>query len=228
MILAAFLAGLLSFLSPCVLPLIPGYLSFISGVSVDALEEKRTRVIMASALFVLGFSVVFVAMGASASLVGGFLIGYRRLIERIAGVFIILFGLSLAGAIDLPFLFRSGMSAGNRRFGLAGALPLGMAFAVAWTPCVGAILASILLLAAQGETAGRGGILLASYAAGLGIPFLLAGAFFARARGVLQWFGRHKRIVSGAAGFFLIAMGLLMLSGQLTRLSFLAQRLILY
>lgn len=223
MFAAAFLAGLLSFLAPCVLPLIPGYLSFISGLSLDAMEGNRWRVLAASSFFVLGFAIVFIAMGASASLIGGFLATYRAIIERVAGIFIIIFGLSIAGVIEIPFLSSSGISAGERRFGIAGAFPLGMSFAIAWTPCVGAILASILLLAAQTETAGRGALLLGAYAAGLGIPFLLTAAFFSQVKPLLHWIGRHKKLVSGVSGGLLIAMGLVMLSGQLTRVSIFIQ-----
>lgn len=221
--LVAMLAGLASFISPCVLPLVPGYLSFISGVSLDALEDNRGRVLTASALFVLGFAVIFVAMGASASLIGGFLNDYRLLVQRIGGGFVILFGLSLIGVIDLPF-FGSGVSAGKSRLGLAGALPLGMSFAIAWTPCVSYNLAPIIVLASQAETVGRGAALLAFYALGLGVPFILTGAFFAKAGGALRWLNKRKETVGMVAGGFLIAMGLLMLSGQLGNVFQIVQR----
>lgn len=222
--ITAALAGFASFASPCVLPLIPGYLSFISGISIDALGHNRGRVLAASVLFVAGFSAVFVSMGASASLIGSFLSAYRPLIEKIAGGFVILFGLSLLGAIELP-MFKSGISAGDNRLGLVGAVPLGMSFAVAWTPCVGAFLGSVLLLASQAETVGQGAILLAFYAAGLGIPFLLTAAFFSYATGALRWLNRHKKTIATASGALLIGMGLLMLSGQLSRVTSAVQRL---
>ncbi len=219
----AALAGLASFASPCVLPLIPGYLSFVSGVSLDSLGNERRRVMAASILFVAGFSAVFVAMGASASLIGSLLIAYRAIVEKIAGAFVILFGLSLLGAIEIP-MFNGGFSADGKRLGLIGALPLGMSFAVAWTPCVGAFLGSVLLLASQTETVTRGASLLAAYAAGLGVPFILTAAFFSHASGALLWLNRHKRIVSLISGCLLIGIGLLMLSGQLSRISAAAQR----
>ncbi|MCL4499921.1 MAG: cytochrome c biogenesis protein CcdA [Chloroflexi bacterium] len=220
----ATLAGVASFISPCVLPLVPGYLSFVSGVSVDSLNEHKGRVMTASLLFVLGFAAVFVTMGASASLFGQFLNTYRTVIERIGGVFVIVFGLALIGVVDLPF-FSGGVAAGNRRYGMAGALPLGMTFAIAWTPCVTYNLAPILLLASRAQTVIKGAVLLSFYAAGLGIPFILTGAFFSKASGVLMWLGKHKTTVSWVAGSLLIAMGLLMLSGRLGQLSIYMQKI---
>ncbi|MHB0977725.1 MAG: cytochrome c biogenesis CcdA family protein [Candidatus Aquicultorales bacterium] len=225
-LLVAFLAGFSSFVSPCVLPLIPGYLSFISGVSIEDLGENRSKVLASSGLFVLGFAVIFVAMGASASVIGVFLNAYRPVIERISGVVIILFGLAVLGVIDLPLITGGGVKAGRKRFGLVGAVPLGMSFGIAWTPCVTYNLAPILLLASQATTVGRGALLLAFYAAGLGIPFILTGVFFSRAKGVLAWLARHRTAVTSVAGGLLIGMGLLLLSGKLSQVFLSLQKII--
>ncbi|MBI2955805.1 MAG: sulfite exporter TauE/SafE family protein, partial [Acidobacteria bacterium] len=165
--LVAFLAGVLSFLSPCVLPLVPGYISLMSGVSVEKLkggETESTKAVAASSLlFILGFSAVFVGMGASASAVGAFLNEYRSLLLKIAGVIIILFGVFLLGLLKIPALYR------EKRFhelggaGRAGSFLLGLAFAFGWTPCIGPILGALLLLAATKETVSEGVFLLAIY-----------------------------------------------------------------
>lgn len=223
-IVGAFLGGLLSFLSPCVLPIIPGYLSYMTGLTVEQLSEGSgrylRRILFSSLLFVLGFSIVFTALGASASLVGAFLMEHLRLITRVAGAFVILLGLFLLGVFKVPALYQ------ERRFhidrpslGMGGTVLLGMAFGFGWTPCVGPILGAILLMAAGAETAGAGAVLLAVYSLGLGIPFILAGLLFARAVAAFAWVKKHYGVVNGIAGALLIAVGIIMVLDKMSDLN---------
>ena len=223
-ILVAFGGGLVSFLSPCVLPIIPGYLSYITGLTMDDLSEGGTRylrrILVSSVLFVLGFSIVFTALGASASLIGGFLEAHLGLITRIAGVFVIVLGLFLLGAFKIPALYQ------ERRFqisresmGLGGTVLLGMAFGFGWTPCVGPILAGILAMAVSSETVGAGAMLLAVYSLGLGIPFILTGLLFARAITAFTWVKKHYSVVNAIAGALLIGVGIIMLLDKMTYLN---------
>ena len=240
-IASSFLAGIVSFLSPCVLPLVPGYLSYISGVSLselkgdaageDSAEEHKKismRVGMTSIFFVLGFSVVFIALGATASTVGQVLLQHQALISRLSGVVIIVFGLHLLGVFKINQLYR------DTRFetkkvapGPLGAFVVGLAFAFGWTPCIGPILAGILAMAAVQETMGRGIILLACYSAGLGIPFLIVGFGMRYAVHTLDRIKRHMRVVEITSGALLIFIGVLMATRNMTwlnkHLSFLNQ-----
>jgi cytochrome c-type biogenesis protein len=211
----AFSAGLFSFLSPCVLPLFPSYLSFITGMSVsdltaDLSPAARRRVLLHSLVFILGFSLVFIALGASFSAAGQVLVSYRPWIRRIGGALIILFGLYIAGVFRLGFFGRTVQwQIREKPAGYLGTLLVGATFGVGWTPCVGPILAAILTLASQTETVGWGVGLLASYSAGLGVPFLLSalalGAF-------LRFFKRYRPfipIMERAAGVLLVVVGVL-------------------
>lgn len=217
----AFLAGLLSFLSPCVLPLVPSYLAYVGGASAD-----RGAALRNSLLFIIGFSSVFVLLGASASLLGGLLIDYRPLLIRVGGVIVASFGLMLLGLFRLPAMVRSAKVAYRGDTGTPiGATLMGMAFAIGWTPCVGPALGAILTLAGASATLGVGAGLLAVYAAGLAIPFFLAalglGAFTRfteRFRPVLPW-------VERASGAILVTAGTLMLTGTYTRLNILLVRI---
>jgi len=219
----AFLAGLLSFLSPCVLPLVPGYVSLLSGISIEKLKEgggTRTRsVLLAAVAFVLGFSLVFISMGAAASSVGAFLLKNKTLLYRIAGVIIVFFGLFLLGVFRLETLLREKrfQEAGGR--GPVGSFVLGLAFAFGWTPCIGPILGAILALAATRETVSEGVFLLSIYSAGLALPFLLTAVGLNRFLAFSQGFRRHLRWVERVAGVLLIAIGVLVFTGELTRLS---------
>lgn len=221
---AAFAAGLVSFLSPCVLPLVPGYISLISGLSLEELSQGKSkgsarRAGLASILFVCGFTMVFTALGATASTMGGLLEDNLPLLTRIAGLLIILFGLHTMGLLPIRWLYvekRFSMS----RFspGLIGSFLMGFAFAFGWTPCIGPILAGILALAATQETVWQGTWLLMVYSMGLGIPFILTGfgvhtflGFLKRYRPFL-WWGEM------AAGALLVAVGVLVFSGSLTYL----------
>jgi cytochrome c-type biogenesis protein len=228
----AFLAGLLSFLSPCVAPIVPGYLSFVSGVAIgtETREPRQTeRVVIASALFVLGFSAVFVTLGVTAGALGGFLESYRAGLNRLAGAFMILMGLFVLGFVRAPMLYRERrFHFIDRPYGPLGTVALGMAFGFGWTPCVGPVLATILLYAGSTETAQEGGLLLLVYSLGLGLPFVAAALGLNRAVRGLAWLKRHFVAINVASGALLIGMGVLFLTNQafyLTYLNVAAQRL---
>jgi cytochrome c-type biogenesis protein len=217
---AAFAAGFVSFVSPCVLPLIPGYLSFVSRVGFDELGAQPRRVTRATALFVLGFGATFVAFGAGAAWFGSVLLENRRALEIAAGIFVALAGLVYAG-VPLPraLLAERRLELPSRAGGVATPTLAGMAFAVGWTPCVGPTLAAILALAAGEGHPAQGAVLLAVYAFGLGIPFLLFGLLFTRSLGLVRALRRHWRVVSVASGSLLVAFGVLLATGELVRLT---------
>ncbi len=221
----AFVAGVVSFLSPCVLPLIPGYLSMLSGASMEELKASGGaalvgRIFRNSIAFVVGFSVVFVALGASATWVGSFLLARRTVFNIVAGAIIIIFGLHLTGLVKIPLLYRDArIDTGAPRRGLAGSFLLGFAFAFGWTPCIGPILTAILLLAARRDTVFQGMFLLAIYSAGLAIPFLLTSLGLSQ---FLKFYGRfrkHLQAVEVASGVLLIAIGTLVAFNKFTMLS---------
>lgn len=209
----AFAAGVLGFLSPCIVPLIPGYLSFVSGVSLADLELRERRrhvaqVVAATALFVLGFSAVFTALGASASLLGAVIVDNRVWLGRIGGAVVILLGLSVLGIVKVPGFYRERrVRLGRRPGGMLGAIPVGMAFGFAWTPCVGPVLAAILTLAATVRGAAGGALLLFAYSLGLGLPFLLAAVLVTTAVDAFGWIRRHGRAIETVSGAFLVVMG---------------------
>jgi cytochrome c-type biogenesis protein len=216
----AFGAGLVSFLSPCVLPLIPAYVSFMTGLSVGELSGGRRRVsqvLVPALLFVLGFSLVFVALGATASVLGTLLRTYRDLLARVGGVAIFAFGFLLLGVVKVPWLYREARldMAGARKFGPAAALVMGLAFAFGWTPCVGPILGSILLLAGSGADPARGALLLTAYSAGLGVPFVVVALALGKLAGTLGWLNRHALVIDRVAGGVLMALGALVFTGKL-------------
>lgn len=213
----ALVAGVISFTSPCCLPLMPGYLSYVSGVAGDEASTVavRTRVLGSAALFVLGFATVFTLLGASASVLGSLLLADRQMLIRVAGVFVILMGLATMGLVRIPFLYRERrVDLGRMRSGPLGAVPLGMAFAVGWTPCIGPVLAGILTAAASTGTASWGAALLFVYSLGLGIPFILLALGYARAGRTFGWLRRHGRAVEWLGGVVLVLMGILMITGQ--------------
>jgi len=216
---AALGAGVVTFLSPCVLPLVPGYLSFLGGLSLGgASRSTRTRdVLLPAALFVLGFSIVFVLLGVSASLLGGVLTGNRVLISRISGAFIFLFGFFMLGLIKVPWLYGEARfdPARARVLGRWAAPAMGMAFGFAWTPCVGPILGSILMLAARSGHVGEGALLLAVYSAGLGIPFMLMAALLGRVAGLVKWLSRHSLVIARVSGVVLMLVGAAIATGTL-------------
>jgi cytochrome c-type biogenesis protein len=218
----ALLAGVLSFSSPCTLPLVPGYLGYMSGVSAS-----RGRTVGSAALFVAGFAIVFTLLGAAATSLASLLQAHRVLLDRLAGVVIVVLGLFLLGLVRVPLLMREGRPLLERvRPGPSGALFLGIAFAVGWTPCVGPILGGILLLASSQRTANQGALLLLVYALGLGLPFLGAALFLDRFRAVAAWLRRWTSPINAAGGALLIAMGVLVFTERLQAL--LAPALALY
>ena len=224
--LLAFGAGLLSFFSPCVVPIVPGYLSLVSGVAIGAEPATRRqteRVVVASILFVLGFTLVFVALGAAAGLLGGMLDGSRPLLTRLAGVMMIVMGLLVTGLIRVPMLARDyRVQFVDRTYGPVGVVLIGMAFGFGWTPCIGPVLASILLYAGTADTAQEGALLLVVYSLGLGIPFVLSGLALSRAVNALGWVRRHLRVLNLVSGALLVLLGLLFLFNQAYLLAYLS------
>ena len=222
--LIALLAGLLSFLSPCVLPIVPPYLAFMGGVSVSDMEETgpaRRRVLLAAAFFVLGLSTVFLLLGFAFSTMGRMLLSYQDWFVVGAGVVVMIFGAHFVGVFRIPFLDREArMQTGDTGGSALGAYVLGLAFAFGWTPCLGPILGAILGLAASEADVMRGTTLLAVYAFGLGIPFLLVAAFFPRLKGAMAWMKRHMTRIERTSGLLLWTVGLLMLTGQFTAFSY--------
>ncbi|TLY27535.1 MAG: cytochrome c biogenesis protein CcdA [Nitrospirae bacterium] len=228
---AAFTAGLLSFVSPCVLPLVPSYLSYITGLSVEQLADAtqrqkfRTSILLNSLLFIAGFSAVFVAFGASASLIGQMLIVYQDYIRRIGGILIILFGLYLLGVLNLRFLqVERRLHFSSRPAGYLGSFLIGVAFAAGWTPCVGPVLGTILLYASTTDALLDGVTLLTFYSLGLGLPL------FAAALGVDRFLDYFKQVrsylwgVSAISGVFLVVVGVMIYANSLTLItSFLEQ-----
>jgi cytochrome c-type biogenesis protein len=226
-VIAAFGAGLVSFLSPCVLPLVPGYLSAVSGVNVTELDRADwRRVIAPSLLFIASFSAIFIVLGLSASGIGQVLRDHRDLLTDISGVLIIVMGALFVASLFVVRLNREWhVEALMARAGRGGPIVAGAAFAIAWTPCVGPTLAAILSAAALSDSAGHGAFLLAVYSAGLGIPFLLSALAFARMTSVFAVVKRHYTAIVAAGGVILIAMGVLILTGEFFQLNVEAQKL---
>lgn len=207
----AFLAGLVSFLAPCVLPLVPGYLSAISAVEADRLGDRAVarRVVVSSLPFIAGFSAVFVALGAAAGTIGGALGLNQRLLLELAGFVVIVLGLSFAGLLPFPERLLLPGLVGRAR-GTRSSVLLGGAFGVCAAPCVGPVLASILVLAGNTSTVAQGALLLAVYSAGLAVPFLLAGIAFARSMATFRWLRDRYGLVQAASGATLVSIGLLL------------------
>ncbi len=221
---AAVLAGLVSFLSPCVLPLVPPYLCYMAGVSLDKLAGKdsdiqRLKVIFPAMAFVLGFSTVFIALGWGASSVGLLLRQHMDTLAIVAGLAIIAMGLNFLGILRVGLLFREARFTGGGA-GIAGSYLMGLAFAFGWTPCIGPVLGVILALAGTRETAGEGALMLAAYSAGLGIPFLIAALFVAPFMGFLSRFKRHLGTVEKIMGVLLVLTGIAFLTGSMQVFSF--------
>lgn len=224
-IVTALLAGAASFLSPCVLPLVPGYLSYVAGYSLDELKgrpgRERLAVLCASLAFVFGFSTVFVALGASATALGRLLLAYKQEASLVGGAIIILFGLFLTGLVNVRFMQRD-MRWVHRLAGggIVSAYLLGLAFGFGWTPCIGPILGSILTVSASTADVGAGITLLAVYSLGLGLPFLLAALFIERFLEHAKTLRRWSRPMQIGTGVVLVLMGTLMMTGYLTTLSY--------
>jgi len=221
----ALLAGLLSFLSPCVLPIVPPSLAFIAGMSFDEMETadaaKSWRVFRSALAFVLGFSTIFVLLGASASLVGQFLQEYREQIAWFAGGIIIILGLHFLGLFRIALLYREArVQTKSKPVGFFGAYVVGLAFAFGWTPCVGPVLTTILMVAGAQDTAMKGGLLLLFYALGIGLPFLLAALFMQRFMGFMKKFRKHLGLMEKIIGGFLVLTGLLIMTGSMNKIGF--------
>jgi cytochrome c-type biogenesis protein len=232
-LLAAFGAGLLSFISPCVLPLIPGYLSYISGVSLDEMRgtpragaaavavaappAARRRVLLSSLAFILGFSLVFIALGASATAIGHFVSSRLTLLGRIAGAIIILFGLHTMGVLRIEWLYQEKRVQTQRKpAGFIGAVLVGIAFAFGWTPCIGPILAGILAIAATRSGVGEGVRLLAAYSLGLAVPFFATALAINRFFGAMSRIRRHYHAIEMVSGGLLVAIGVLIFTNKFT------------
>jgi len=224
-LLVAFVAGLLSFLSPCVLPLVPSYIGFLTGMSLPEMAGRRRVALLHALLFVLGFSLIFMLLGASATALGRALNYYQQWLQRIGGVLIILFGLVCLGVIRLSVLNQErGLQLEHKPVGFLGSAVVGMAFGAGWTPCIGPVLGAILGLAATTQDLSRGLLLLGMYSAGLAVPFLLAAAAL---EAFLDWFQRFRRYlpwVMRLSGALLVLVGLLMVTGEFTRLAGWLQR----
>jgi cytochrome c-type biogenesis protein len=226
-LVAAFVAGVFSFISPCVLPLVPGYISFISGVSFEEMQRpgavaSRTRrqMLLTSLAFVIGFSLVFIAFGASATVLGKTLVRQRAILEKVAGVLVILFGLHLSGVFRIKWFDRDTRIQTSRRpAGPLGALIVGVAFAFGWTPCIGPILGGILTVAGSRNTVSEGVLLLAVYSAGLGVPFLLTSLAVDRFFVTSARIRRHYRTIEVVSGGLLIVLGVLIFTDRFTILA---------
>lgn len=224
-LVVAVAAGILSFLSPCVLPIVPPYIAFMAGSSMDDLTNAETgpraRTLRAALFFVLGLSTVFLLLGLAASAMGRLLLVYQREMAILAGAVILLFGLHFLGILRIPLLYREARFEAGVRGGTAfGAYVLGLAFAFGWTPCIGPVLGAILSLAAQEGSVERGMLLMGFYAAGLGIPFVLTALFLHRAIGVMTRLKRHMAGIERAMGVLLVGVGVMMMTGAFSAMSF--------
>lgn len=224
--LAALFAGFISFISPCVLPLVPAYISFISGVSMDELrnaerqQQMTLRLMVSSLLFIGGFTLVFVLLGATATFVGGFLLKNLGIISKVSGVVLIVFGLHVAGLIKIPFLnYEARFQTGNKPTSAIGAIFVGSAFAFGWTPCIGPILGGILAIAGSQQTVGQGMLLLLVYSLGLGIPFFLTAIATQRLLRAMNRVKKHFKTIELVSGGFLIVIGILMVFNLFTMLN---------
>ncbi len=222
----SFVAGFLSALSPCVLPLLPSYVSYITGISYDHLTNKATssyifkKTFFHSLFFILGFSLIFILLGATASLVGGFLKQYQDWLVRIGGIIIVFFGLHVAGIFTIPFLSQDKkLELKSKPQGLIGSLIVGIIFAAAWTPCVGPILGSILMLAGTKSSVLSGVLLLAAYSLGFALPFIIFSLFLNTFIFHFQKLRHHMKWITVTSGLLLILLGLTLITGHFTRLT---------
>jgi cytochrome c-type biogenesis protein len=224
--LAALIAGIVSFLSPCVLPLVPPYLVYLAGTSLERFADHeperqvRRETVIAAGLFVLGFSTVFVALGASASVFGSLIRAYSGPLATIAGVLIIIMGLHFLGLTQIALLMREKRAQVAKPVGLWGAYVMGLAFAFGWTPCIGPILAAILAVAASENTVTKGASLLAVYSLGLGIPFIAAAFAIEPFAAFMARFKKHLRRVEQVMGALLVLTGIAFLTGSISTMSF--------
>lgn len=219
-IVVALFAGLLSFLSPCVLPLVPSYLGFVTGMNAAEMTDRRQVAMIQSTLFVLGFTTIFLLLGAGATAIGSALATHKALVGRVGGVLIIFFGLVSMGVIKIPALqMEARVHLQEKPLGVLGAFLVGMAFGAGWTPCLGPILGAILTLASTQETMGRGILLLGAYSAGLAIPFLAAAWAVESFFGWFQKFRKYLPWVQRISGALLVLVGILLVTGKFTQLA---------
>ena len=223
--LVALAAGVLSFLSPCVLPIVPPYLAYMGGITMSDMEGEaraaRRKAIMPALFFVMGLSTVFIFLGFTASILGQFFLQNQILLARISGAVVIIFGLHFLGVIRIPLLDREArLDAGDKGGSTLGAYVLGLAFAFGWTPCIGPQLGAILSIAAQEASVQRGTALLAVYAVGLGLPFLIAAAFIDRAQGLMGRMKRHMKTIERVMGVLLVAVGVALMTGAFSAFAF--------
>lgn len=224
-LIIAFLGGVVSFISPCVIPLLPAYLSFLTGLSPDELKEQKngSQIIIPALLFVLGFTVVFVALGATASVLGSFMRSYQRIFTIVGGALVVLFGIFMTGIIKVPWLYsekRLDLSK-TKSLGRFSGFFMGMAFAAGWTPCIGPVLGSILTLASATSSANQGVLLLFVYSLGLAVPFMVVALMFGYFAPYLKFISRYSVVINRIAGVILIMVGLLIATGMFGRLSLL-------
>lgn len=219
----ALVAGLLSFLSPCVLPIVPPYLAYMGGISMAEMrgdQKARRRIILPALFFVMGLSTIFLLLGFTASAFGAFFLQNQVMFSRISGVLVLIFGLHFLGIFRIALLDRDvRMDAGEKGGSALGAYLLGLAFAFGWTPCIGPQLGAILSLAAQEGSVQRGTLLLAVYAMGLGLPFLAAAMFIERSMGLMTFLKRHMKLIERAMGVLLLVVGLALVTGAFTDFS---------
>ena len=222
----SFLAGLISFLSPCVLPLVPPYLAYMAGVSLGEMSDDErppavsAKVVLTSIVFVLGFATVFVALGASFSYIGSFVTEYFQILSYVAGAIIIVFGLHFLGLFKIGFLYREArFQVANKPLGLVGAYVMGLAFAFGWTPCVGPVLTAILFVAGNEADAMHGGLLLLAYALGIGIPFIIAAMFAGQFMRFMTKFRSQMGMIEKIMGVMLVVTGVLFLTGEMATIA---------
>lgn len=217
----AFLAGLISFVSPCVLPIVPPYLAYMSGITVTEMGTRPGRAMLPAGFFVLGLSTVFLLMGFTASVFGRFFLMNQEWFSMAAGIVVMIFGAHFVGVYRIGFLDRDlRFEAGDRGGSAFGAYVLGLAFAFGWTPCIGPILGAILTVAANEASLSRGTALLGAYAVGLGVPFLAVAAFFPRLKGPMAYLKRHMERIERIMGLLLWTVGLMMLTGGFSAFSY--------
>ncbi len=229
----AFIAGIISFLSPCILPIIPPYICFLAGMSLEQVTGQEhtkgagRRIMVAAFAFVIGFGTVFILLGASASFLGQALVDYFDILKYVAGAIIILMGLHFLGIFKIAMLYKQAkIEVQKKPAGIIGSYLVGLAFAFGWTPCVGPILASILFVAGAEDSAMKGALLLGAYAAGIGIPFLLAAAFAGPFVKFMQKFSKHMATVEKIMGAMLVITGLLIMTGYMQEVGFFLQRIL--
>ncbi len=223
-LMIAFAAGILSFLSPCVLPVVPPYLAYMGGVSVTDMEDDRGargRAFLAACFFVMGLSTVFLILGAGASALGRTFLSYQGWLEIGAGIMIMIFGLHFLGVLRIPFLMKEArIDVGDQGGSAFGAYLLGLAFAFGWAPCLGPILSAILGLATGQADMGKGALMLGVYAVGFGVPFLLVAAFFPQMKRPMAWMRRNMGVIEKTSGVLLLTVGLAMATGYMTIFAF--------